>query len=130
MAATKKRAGVSLNQFVALIVVTIVISLMVDFGRKVALHRRLQAEEARLDRAVEYEEDRGEYLEWLRGYVQSEQFVDAWARREWKMVKPGETSVVPVLLEAPSAPQALPQEESQPSDEVNWQEWWKRYSGG
>ncbi len=131
MATAKKRSGVSLNQFVALIIVTIVISLMVDFGRKVALHRRLQTEEARLDRAVEYEEDRGEYLEWLRGYVQTDEFVDAWARREWKMVKPGETSVVPVLLEAPSAPQTLSQEESQRSSEGSgWQEWWKRFSDG
>ena len=104
MATAKKRSVVSVTQFVALIVATIALSLVVDFGRKVALYRRLQLEEARLDRGIEYEQNRRDYLEWLKGYVQTEEFVDSWARREWKMVKPGETSVVPVLPDAPVAP--------------------------
>jgi len=95
MAAAKKRSGVSVTQFVALIVATIALSLLVDFGRKVVQYRHLQAEELRLDQAIEFEEKRREYLEWLRGYVQTPQFVDGWARTEWKMVKPGEVLVVP-----------------------------------
>jgi hypothetical protein len=110
MAITKKHSSISVTQFVALIVATIVLFLVVDFGRKVALYRHLQLEEARLDQGIKYEEDRGDYLEWLKGYVQTDQFVDAWARREWKLVKPGETSVVPNLPEAPIVPQARPQE--------------------
>ncbi len=110
MAITKKHSSISATQFVALIVATIVLFLVVDFGRKVALYRHLQLEEARLDQGIKYEEDRGDYLEWLKGYVQTDQFVDAWARREWKLVKPGETSVVPNLPEAPIVPQARPQE--------------------
>ena len=127
MTAVKRRSGVSLTQFVALIVATIALSLVVDFGRKVALHRHLQLDEARLDQGIEYEEDRRDYLEWLKGYVQTDQFVDSWARREWKLVKPGETSVVPNLPEAPIAPQTRPQEESLPSGGSRWQEWWGRF---
>jgi cell division protein FtsB len=93
----KKRSGVPLIQFVALILATIALSLLVDFGRKVALYRRLRLEEARLDQAIEYEEKRREYLEWLKGYVQTDQFVEEWARREGKMVKPDETLVVPLM---------------------------------
>ena len=127
MATAKKRSGVSLTQFVALILATIVLSLVVDFGRKVALYRHLQLEEARLDQGIEYEENRRDYLEWLKGYVQTVNFVDAWARREWKLVKPGETSVVPNLPEASFAPQIRPQEESLPSGASHWQEWWKLF---
>jgi len=123
MATAKKRSGVSLTQFVALIVATIVLSLVVDFGRKVVLYRHLQLEEARLDQGIEYEENRRDYLEWLKGYVQTPGFVDGWARREWKMVKRGEISVVPNLPEAPIAPRARPQEESIPSGGSHWQEW-------
>jgi cell division protein FtsB len=94
MATKKTRSGVSVTQFVALIVATIVLSLLVDLGRKVVLYRNLQLEEARLDQAIEYEKNRRGYLEWLQGYVQTPQFVDEWARREWKTVKPGETLVV------------------------------------
>jgi cell division protein FtsB len=94
MATKKTRSGVSVTQFVALIVATIVLSLLVDLGRKVVLYRNLQLEEARLDQAIEYEKNRQGYLEWLQGYAQTPQFVDEWARREWKMLKPGETLVV------------------------------------
>ena len=101
MATAKKRSGVSATQFVALIVATIVLSLVVDFGRKVALYRHLQLEEARLDRGIEYEKARYDYLGWLKEYVQTEEFVDGWIRREWKLVQPGETGVAPNLPEAP-----------------------------
>jgi cell division protein FtsB len=127
MTAVKRRSGVSLTQFVALIVATIALSLVVDFGRKVALHRHLQLEEARLDQGIEDEKNRRDHLERLRGYVQTDQFVDSWARREWKLVKPGETSVVLNLPEAPVAPQTRPQEESLPSGGSRWQEWWGRF---
>jgi hypothetical protein len=110
MATAKKRSGISVTQFVALIVATSALFLVVDFGRKVVLYRHLQLEEARLDQGIEYEENRGDYLEWLKGYVQTDNFVDAWARREWKMVKPGEISVVPMLPDAPLVPQTQPQE--------------------
>ena len=130
MAATaKKRSSVSATQFVALIVATIALSLVVDFGRKVALSRHLQLEEARLGQGIEYEENRRDYLEWLKGYVQTDSFVDGWARREWKMVKPGETSVVPDLPEASLVPQTrLQQEESLSSDGAHWREWWGLFS--
>jgi hypothetical protein len=124
MATAKKRSGVSVTQFVALIVATIALSLVVDFGRKVALYRHLQFEETRLDQGIAYEEARQDYLEWLKGYVQTVNFVDGWARREWKLVKPGETGVVPNLPEASISPQARPREESLPSGESHWQEWW------
>ncbi len=124
MATAKKRSSVSVTQFLALIVATIALSLVVDFGRKVGPYRRLQLEEARLDQAIAYEEARRDYLQWLKGYVQSAGFVDDWARTEWKMVKPGETGVVPMLPEASIAPQARPQEESLSSGGSRWREWW------
>jgi hypothetical protein len=125
MAVTRKHSSVSVTQFVALIVATIALSLVVDFGRKVALYRHRQVEEARLDRAIEYEENRRDYLEWLKGYIQTPGFVDSWARREWKLVKPGETSVVPNLPGVSGASQTLPQEEGLPSMGSHWREWWE-----
>jgi len=129
-ATAKKRSGVSVTQFVALIVVTIALSLVVDFGRKVALYRHLRLEEARLDRALQYEEDRQGYLEWLKGYVQEDGVVHDWARREWKMVQDGETRVVLNLPQASVVPQSLSQAESSLSGRDRWQEWWRRFSDG
>jgi hypothetical protein len=127
MATAKKRSSVSVTQFVALIVVTIALSLVVDFGRKVALYRHLQLEEARLDQGIAYEKARHDYLGWLRGYVQTVNFVDDWARREWKLVKPGEISVVPNLPEAPMVSQTRLQAEGYPRGGSHWQEWWNLF---
>jgi adenylate kinase family enzyme len=127
VATAKKHSSVSVTQFVALIVATIALSLLVDFGRKVALYRHLQAEEARLDQAIELEENRQDYLEWLKGYVQTEEYVGGWVRKERKWVKSGETGVVLMLPEATVTPQEPPPEESPPTNERSrWRGWWER----
>ncbi len=130
MATAKKRSSVSVAQFLALIVVTIALSLVVDFGRKVAPYRRLQLEETRLDQAIEYEEARQDYLKRLKGYVQTAAFVGEWARTEWKMVKPGETAVVPMFSKASITPQARPREGGLSSEGAHWREWWGIFFGG
>ena len=125
MAATRKRSSVSVTQFIALIVVTIALSLVVDLGRKVALYRHLQREEARLEQEIELRKARQDDLQSFKERVQTDEFVDEWARREWKMLKPGETGVVPMLPEAPLVPQSNPQEESDSSEGPRRKEWWQ-----
>ena len=127
MAIAKKRSSVSVTQFVALIVATIALSLVVDLGHKVAVYRHLQREEARLEQEIKFEEGRREYLEGLKEQVQTDEFLDAWARREWGMMKPGEVPIVPMFQESPLAPQIRPQQESRSSEESHWQEWWKLF---
>lgn len=127
MAATRKRSSVSVTQFVALIVATVALSLIVDLGHKVAVYRHLQREEARLEQEIGFEEERRDYLEGLQEQVQTEKFLDDWARREQKMVQPGEKLIVPRFEGAPLAPQIHSQQESQSSEGSHWQEWWKLF---
>jgi cell division protein FtsB len=127
MAVTRKRSSVSVTQFVALVVATIALSLIVDLGHKVAVYRHLQREEARLEQEIGFEEERRDYLGGLQEQVQTEKFLDDWARREGKMVKPGETLIVPRFEAAPLAPLIHSQQESQSSEESHWQEWWKLF---
>jgi len=127
MAIAKKHSSVSVTQFVALIVATIALSLIVDLGHKVAVYRHLQCEEARLEQEIRFEEERREYLERLKEQVQTNEFLDAWARREGGMVKPGEVPVVPMFQESSLAPQIRPQQVSHSSEESHWQEWWKLF---
>jgi len=127
MAAARKRSSVSVIQFIALIAATIALSLIVDFGRKVALYRHLQREEARLEQEIELERARQDYLKKFKERIETEEFVDEWARREWKMLKPGERGIVPLLPKASVVPQTHPQEESASSEGSHWQEWWKLF---
>lgn len=64
-----------------------------------------------------------------RNYVQSDDYVENWARDEGKMILPGEHLVIPVgaqnSVEAtaePSQPQAVVQ--TTPPEPPKWQLWW------
>jgi len=127
MAAVRKRSSVSVTQFIVLIAATIALSLIVDLGRKVVLYRHLRQEEARLEREIELERARQDYLEKFKERIQTEEFVDEWARREWKMLKPGERGVVPLLPGVPSVSETYPPEEGASGKGSHWQEWWKLF---
>jgi hypothetical protein len=64
------------------------------FSEQLALSRKLQMEEARLQRAVAAEQARYETLLELEEYVQSDKFVEDWARGGPRMKKAGERIVV------------------------------------
>ena len=103
----------------------------VDFGRRMAAIYRLQREKARLEQKIAQEEARREELEAYKGYVQSDEFVEQWARTEGKMVKPGETPVVPVPVRTPTLSEKHPPGESQAmKGEPHWREWWELFFGG
>ena len=101
----------------------------VDFGRRVAAIYRLRREKARLEQEIAQEEARREELEAYKGYVQSDEFVEQWARTEGKMVKPGETPVVPVPVRTPTLSEKHPPEESQAAEGAHWREWWELFFG-
>ena len=82
-----RRLAVSVAIIVAL---TIVGAIVWGFSRQIMLARRMQAEERRLEEAVASEERRQEELLAQLEYVQSDAYVENWAREEAKMAKPGE----------------------------------------
>ena len=127
----KKQPVISSGQFIAIIVATIALFMAVDFGRRMAAIYRLQREKARLEQEVAQEQARQEKLKAYKDYVQSDEFVEQWARTEGKMVKPGETPVVPVPVRTPTLSEKHPPGESQAmKGEPHWREWWELFFGG
>ncbi|HDH09312.1 MAG TPA: septum formation initiator family protein [Chloroflexi bacterium] len=127
----KKHPIISSGQFIAIIVATIALFMAVDFGRRMAAIYRLQREKARLEQEVAQEQSRQEELKAYKDYVQSDEFVEQWARTEGKMVKPGETPVVPVPVRTPTLSEKHPPEEGQAmKGESHWREWWELFFGG
>lgn len=66
-----------------------------------------------------------------RDYVQSDSYVEAWARDEGKMVRPGEVLIVPVpstsSLQATPVPQPEVLPQTTPPQAENWQLWWSLF---
>ncbi len=125
----KKKRGPQfpLTQFIAIIVITISVFLVVDFARRTATIYRIKSEAARLEEETATARAQGEALEARLRYVQSDAYVEEIARSQLKWAQPGETVVVVM-----ATPQAVltPSPDSQyamtdgPPPEQPWQAWW------
>ncbi|OQY36299.1 MAG: hypothetical protein B6243_03565 [Anaerolineaceae bacterium 4572_5.2] len=101
--ATRKRKKVELPvaQFIAIIVLSIALFLIVDFGRRTASGYRIYREEARLKAQLAPLEKTHQLLLTQQAYAQTDAYVEEIARHELKWSKPGE--VVVVVLATPQA---------------------------
>jgi cell division protein FtsB len=129
MSKAKRQRTVPFTQIITIVVATMAISMIVDFGRKATANYRIRNEEARLEQEIAAERAKHEALLARTEYVQTDEYVEHVAREELKWVKPGEIVVVPVPMErkpvptpeTPPAPTELLQGES------HWQEWWSLF---
>lgn len=107
--AIKKRKQIELPvaQFVAIIVLTLSVFLIVDFGRRAATGYRFTQEKSRLEMQVSRAKLVQAQLLAQRDYIQTDAYVEKIARNELKWSRPDETVVVilPTL-------KALPQQEA------------------
>ncbi|HHH40895.1 MAG TPA: hypothetical protein ENK56_02685 [Chloroflexi bacterium] len=99
-----------LPRLILLLVVLAALPLAVDISQRLAVIRRMRAEEARLQAEVEAAEATREALEAQRELVESPAFVEWWARVQARMTQEGEVAVIPVFppTETPSAPSEAP----------------------
>jgi cell division protein FtsB len=100
-----------LATIVAGVVVLIIIGVLVwGFSQQLALARQIQEEEAQLEQEVGGERGRYDDLTAQLEYVQSDEYVEHWARTEARMARLGEIVVV-MITDADGEPadaQAFP----------------------
>ena len=129
MSKAKRQRTVPFTQIITIVVATMAISMIVDFGRKATANYRIRNEEARLEQEIVAERAKHEALLARTEYVQTDEYVEHVAREELKWVKPGEIVVVPVPLE--SKPVPTPETPPAPTEllqgESHWQEWWSLF---
>jgi cell division protein FtsB len=105
------------------------------FAQQLRLAQDLREEIAELEQAVATQEAIAAYLTATLEYVQTDTYVEEWAREEARMAKPGEVVVIPVgTLEAanpPATPEAQPQGDAAaiPEDKPFWVVWWEAFFG-
>jgi cell division protein FtsB len=123
---------ISGTQFVAIVVLTIAIFLIVDFGRRTTAGYYVSQAEQRLLEEIQAELDRRQELTARRDYVASDTYVEEWAREQAHMIRPGDQ---PFILVTPQSPQArvdlVQLVEPPPSLEPlpNWYHWWLLFFG-
>ena len=126
MSKAKRHRTVPFTQIVTIVVATMAISMIVDFGRKATANYRIRNEELRLEQEIAAERAKHETLLARREYVQTDEYVERVAREELKWVRPGEIVVVPIPLNRKplSTPETSPAPAQSLQGESYWQEWW------
>lgn len=129
MAQHKNTPLISGTQFIAIVVLTIAIFMVVDFGRRTTAGYYVSQAEKRLKEEIEVELTRQAALRARRDYVASDVYVEEWAREEAHMIRPGDR---PLLLVTPQVP-ATPEVTEAPGPVLvtqpvpNWYYWWRLF---
>ena len=120
------------TQFVAIVVITVSLFLVIDFGRRTAANYQIKAEATLLEKEVADSQSQHTALEARLSYVQSDAYVEEIARTQLKWAREGETVVVVMATPQPE-PQAPT--DGQPAaingvvPESPWQAWWLLFFG-
>ncbi len=122
-----------LAQFIAIIVLTISLFLVVDFARRTAATYRIKGEAARLEEEVRAIHARRQALEAQLNYVKSDAYVEEVARTQLKWARQGEIVVVVMATPMPVPPPTAEGEAPPPENFVPrtpWEAWWSVFFDG
>lgn len=122
----RQRPLLSLPQIVVLLLIVAAIVIALDLNRRAQSGRLVGVGEEALQVQISAESTRQVELQATLEYVQSQDYVAAYARDEAGMVLPGEKRVVPLLLEVTPQPTAFPASTPDPIGNARpWQAWWR-----
>ena len=125
----RQRPLLSLPQVLVLIAIVVAIYIGVDLNHRAQTGRLIQANELSLQERVALETTRQIELVVTRDYVNSDDYVAAYARNEAGMVMPGELRIVPLQLDTSPLPTAVATVTPDPAyDARAWQAWWRLFS--
>jgi cell division protein FtsB len=125
---TSQLSGLQI-MFAAILAIGLILGL--NFTRLFSAGQPLQQTYNQLTNDItQLEKDQADLIH-ERDYVQSDDYVESWARDEGKMLLPGEHLVIPVGSQsaAESTPEAVPQTAVQttPPEPPKWQLWWSLF---
>lgn len=123
----KVQSVMSGAQFVGIIVLTVILLLIVDYGRRASTGYYVAQAEEQLKAEIAVELTKNAQLKERLEYVQSEQYVEEWARENGRMAHPGDQPFILVTVEAPfvaAAGAPLPAQADSASPQPTWHQWW------
>ncbi|MCB9453585.1 MAG: septum formation initiator family protein [Anaerolineaceae bacterium] len=125
---TGQLSGVQI-MFAAILAIGLILAF--NYSSLIAATQPLQQLYAQVsDEIDQLKHDQGDLIA-ERDYVQSDAYVESWARDAGKMVRPGEILVIPVPVETsadatPTPPPDIPLETTPPEPE-SWEVWWSLF---
>jgi len=118
-----RRAGLLNSKRIWLVMLALLaVPLLVEFNNRLAVSRQLFEEESRLQREIENEQARLAFLQQFQTLVNSNAYVEWWARVKARMTQPGEIAVVPRPPAGAAMPGVAPVASVPARDTAS--EWW------
>lgn len=125
----RQRPFLSLTQWIALLIVIAALFIAFDLNRRGRAGELVGVDEASLAAELAIETTRQVELQATLEYVQSEDYIAAYAREEGGYLLPGERRIVPLVIEATPAATAVPAATPDPAAAaIPWQAWWQLLS--
>jgi cell division protein FtsB len=133
--AERKRSGqLSGVQIMFAAILAIGLFLAIGLSQRITAGQPLQDAYVRVEAELDsLQQEQGALLA-TRDYVQSDAFVEQWARDEGKLIRPGEVLIVPVPSGAVTQPTPIPEPsvpiETTPPEPEPWMLWWGLFFDG
>lgn len=121
----RQRPLLTLPQIIVLLLVGAALFIAVDLNRRAQAGQLVGVGEGDLQFEVDAEATHQVELLVTLEYVQSDDYVAAYARNEAGYLLPGEKRVVPLVIEATPPPTPVPTATPDPLENARpWQAWW------
>jgi hypothetical protein len=122
----RQRPLLTLPQFITLVAILFVLFIGLDLNRRAREGRLVGNGQEALQQEIAAEMTRQVELQATLDYVQSDDYVAAYARDEGGQLLPGEVRVVPLPIEATPEPSISPAATPDPALQARpWQAWWR-----
>jgi cell division protein FtsB len=129
-----RRVPLPPTDVVMVLICTAAIFFVLAFGGKALEGYRLQRHNAMLLAELDQLRQEQQQLEAQLKYVQTPEYIEKVAREQYKWVKTGETLIITILRQRPSAAatsaSATPTVRADNPAGSQWSEWWKLLTGG
>lgn len=123
-----RRRQLSGLQITFAVILAVGMMLAINFSSRISAGQPLEAAYDRAEVEVEALREEQATLIAVRDFSRSEAFVEQWARGEGKMVREGETLVIPVPAGVPLQPTPIPVPtvpvQTTPPEPEPWMLWW------
>ncbi len=122
----RQRPLLNLPQIIVLLTVIAALFIGLDLNRRAQAGRLVGVGEEDLQQEVLAETTRQVELKATLAYVQSDDYVAAYARNEAGQLLPGEKRIIPLIIEATPEPPQPPPPTPDPLEYARpWQAWWR-----
>ena len=125
----QQRPLLTLPQIIALLIIGGSLFVALDLNRRAQANQTVGVGQEALQAQVQVEQTRQVELRATLEYVESDDYVAAYARDEGGYLLPGESRIVPLTIDATPLPTSVPPPTPDPATNAQpWQAWWRLLS--